>query len=241
MDYTEQIERLRQLHKTKGDPLNGGEFLSGITREDRLTPVVSLIFYHGLSPWDGPKCLYDMLGIDASQKEADALKQVLPDYRMNLIEASRIEHPERFCTSLQYIFSMLKYKADKNELYRYARQHRNDFRDMDNDSMLAMFTLLGEQKRLLKIWETSVSEGKEQADMCIAIDELIEDGKAIGKMEGKAEGRIEGKIEGKMEGENQLAALIDRLLQDGRMEDIRLAAGSRSARNDLYEKYGIIK
>ena len=241
LDYTEQIERLRQTHKKNGDSLNGSGFLSGITREDRLTPVVSLIFYHGLSSWDGPKCLYDMLGIDASKEEADALKQVLPDYRMNLIEASGIEHPERFSTSLQYIFSMLKYKADKNELYRYARQHRNDFRDMDNDSMLAMFTLLGEQKRLLKIWETSVSEGKEQADMCIAIDELIEDGKAIGKMEGKAEGRAEGKIEGKMEGENQLAALIDRLLQDGRMEDIRLAAGSRSARNDLYEKYGIIK
>ena len=174
-----------------------------------------------------------MLGIDASQKEADALKQVLPDYRMNLIEASRIEHPERFCTSLQYIFSMLKYKADKKELYRYARQHTNDFQDMDNDSMLAMLTLLGEQKRLMKIWETSVREGKEKMDMCIAIDELIEDG----KIEGKAEGKIEGKIEG----ENQLASLIDKLLQDGRMEDVRLVASNQSVRNDLYKKYGMLK
>ena len=182
-----------------------------------------------------------MLRIDASQKEADALKQALPDYRMNLIEATGIEHPERFSTSLQYIFSMLKYKADKKEFYWYARQHRDDFRGMDNDSMLAMLTLLGEQKRLMRIWETSGGEGKEEADMCIAIDELIEDGKAEGKIEGKIEGKAEGKIEGKIEGENQLAALIDRLLQDGRIDDVRLAASSQPAREDLYKKYGMIK
>ena len=50
LDYTEQIEHLRQIHKKNGTTLNGSGFLSGITREDRLTPVVSLIFYHGLSP-----------------------------------------------------------------------------------------------------------------------------------------------------------------------------------------------
>ena len=54
LDYTEQIERLRQVHRKNGDILSGSEFLSGITREDRLTPVVSLIFYHGAKPWDGP-------------------------------------------------------------------------------------------------------------------------------------------------------------------------------------------
>ena len=219
LDYTERIDRLRDIHKKQGDILNGGGFLSGITREDRLVPVVSLILYHGAKPWDGPKSLYDMLELDTSLMEADALKQVLPDYRINLIDASGIEHPERFCTSLQHIFSMLKYKSDKQGLYLYARQHQKDFRDMDDDSALAMLVLLGEQKRLMKIWETSAVERKEETDMCTAIDELIEDGK--------------------IEGENQLAALIEKLLQDGRIEDIRLAVSSSSARNDLYMKYGL--
>ena len=223
LDYTEQMECLKQAHKSRGDVLDGGGFLSGITREDRLMPVVSLILYHGSKPWDGPRSLYDMLGLDASAKETLALKQVLPDYRINLIDASNIEHPELFCTSLQHVFSMLKYNTDKQKFYGYAKQHQKDLQDMDDDSMLAMLTLLGEQKRLLKILETSSNDTKEGTDVCIAIDELIND----------------GKIEGKIEGEHRLATLMDRLFKDGRVEDARLAASSPSARKILYKEYGL--
>ena len=102
--------------------------------------------------------------------------QVLPDYRINLIDASRIPHPEYFCTSLQHIFAMLKYNSDKGKLYDYARTHRADFQGMDDDSMLALLSLLGEQKRLMKIWEQSRTKETEANNMCTAIDELIMDG-----------------------------------------------------------------
>lgn len=223
LDYTEQVEFLKQAHKNRGDALDSGEFLSGISKEDRLVPVVSLILYHGSKPWDGPKSLYDMLEFDTSAKEIHALKQVLPDYRLNLIDASNIEHPERFRTSLQHVFSMLKYNTDKQKLYGYAKQHRKDFQDMDNDSMMAMLSLLGEQKRLMKILETSEDGAKGETDMCIAIDELIKD----------------GKTEGKIEGEHRLATLMDRLFKDGRVEDAKLAASSQSARTSLYKEYGL--
>ena len=226
-DYTEQIEVLKQAHKNQGDALDSGEFLSGISKEDRLVPVISLILYHGSKPWDGPKSLYDMLEFDASAKEIHALKQVLPDYRLNLIDASNIEHPERFCTSLQHVFSMLKYNTDKQKLYGYAKQHRKDFQYMDDDSMMTMLSLLGEQKRLMKILETAGNGTKEEADMCIAIDELIKDGK------------LEGKIEGEIEGENRLATLMDKVFKDGRVEDAKPAASSQSARTNLYKEYGL--
>lgn len=61
LDYTEQIEYLKQQHQNNGDVLKGGEFLSGITKDDKLVPVISLTLYHGTSPWDGPVALYDML------------------------------------------------------------------------------------------------------------------------------------------------------------------------------------
>ena len=150
---------------------------------------------------------------------------MLPDYRINLIDASNIEHPELFCTSLQHVFSMLKYNTDKQKFYGYAKQHQKDLQDMDDDSMLAMLTLLGEQKRLLKILETSSNDTKEGTDVCIAIDELIND----------------GKIEGKIEGEHRLATLMDRLFKDGRVGDARLAASSPSARKILYKEYGLLE
>ena len=49
-------------------------------------PVVTLVFYTGTKPWDGPLSLYDMLDVSESMK--DWLLQATPDYRMNLIDAS---------------------------------------------------------------------------------------------------------------------------------------------------------
>ena len=163
-----------------------------------------------------------VLDLDDSVKETAALKQVLPDYRINLIDASRISHPEYFRTSLQHVFTMLKYNKDKRKLYDYAREHKLGFQNMDNDSMLALLALLGEQKRLVKIWEQEKGEERE-ADMCIAIDELI----------------MDGKNEGRQEGENMMAALISRLVQDGRIEDVKLAASDEAARKSFYKEYGI--
>lgn len=224
LDYTEQIENLRQAHRNRGDMLEGDEFLSGITREDKIVPVVSLTLYHGAKPWDGPKSLYDMMELDESVKTLKALKQVLPDYKINLVEASEIEHPELFHTSLQHVFTMLKYNSDKQKLYHYTRQHRKELQEMDDDSMLAMLSLLGEQKRLMKIWENSSSDRKEQKDMCTAIDDLIKD----------------GIIKGKEEGESLLAALMDRLFQDGRFADAQIASSDKNARMELYKEYGLL-
>lgn len=57
--------------------------------------------------------------------------------------------------------------------------------------------------------------------------------------EGKAEGRREGKAEGLTEGEQRLSELIRRLMEDGRLEDVSLAAEDTAARKRLYREYGI--
>ena len=57
--------------------------------------------------------------------------------------------------------------------------------------------------------------------------------------EGKAEGRREGKAEGLTEGEQSLSELIRRLMEDGRLEDVSLAAEDTAARKRLYREYGI--
>ena len=42
LEYTEQVEALKRRHRECGDRLEGDAFLSGITRDDRIMPVVTL-------------------------------------------------------------------------------------------------------------------------------------------------------------------------------------------------------
>lgn len=51
--------------------------------------------------------------------------------------------------------------------------------------------------------------------------------------------REEGEAEGVTKGERKLSELIKCLLDDGRLEDARLAAEDAAARERLYREYGI--
>lgn len=65
------------------------------------------------------------------------------------------------------------------------------------------------------------------------------EGLAKGLAEGRAEGLAKGLAEGKSEGEALMAELVNRLLEDRRFDDIRLAAEDEAARKRLYQEYGI--
>ena len=48
--------KTKQQNKVKPDAIlkTSGEFLSGLKREDRLHPMVSICIYYGEDDWDGP-------------------------------------------------------------------------------------------------------------------------------------------------------------------------------------------
>lgn len=52
------------------------------------------------------------------------------------------------------------------------------------------------------------------------------------------QGREAGLKEGKAEGEQLLAALMERLISDNRMEDVKLAASDEQARRSFTENMG---
>ena len=57
--------------------------------------------------------------------------------------------------------------------------------------------------------------------------------------ESREEGRMIGLAEGEKLGEQQLAALIGKLLQTGRQEDLQQALVDADARKRLYREFGI--
>lgn len=190
LDYTEQIRIIEERHRAEGDKLEGADFLSHFTKDDRIIPVVTLTLYYGNEAWDGPKSLYEMMGIDEEWESIDLVKKCLPDYKINLIDIREEEELDKYRTSLQHVFGMVKYNKNKQKLYDYTRVHRAEINRMDRESKAAALAILGEQKRLLKILE---SKTEEEMDMCQAIDELIADGELRGEERGEKRGVLIGR------------------------------------------------
>ncbi len=254
LEYAQQVHALEKRHLENGDSLRGDEFLSGLTREDRLKPVISVVLYLG-DDWDGCKSLYEMLEIDESDPHARLLKPYLPQQRLNLIEAGRMEHPEYFQTCLQHIFAMLNYRQDKTKLYEYIQRNRDALERMDHVEITAAFILLGEQKRVEELFRSKAES--EEIGMCKAIDDLIHDGEIrgetrgleLGRAEGLQQGRQEGRQEGILEGmqsgmrkgiqqgEKRLADLLNALIQDGKQHLLSGIAVDEKLRAELYLKY----
>lgn len=203
LEYTRQVQNLEKKNRESGGLAGSREFLSGMKKEDRLAPIVTMIFYSG-DDWDGAKSLSEMMNLGDGE-EAEVLKTYLPDYKIHLVSAETVKDPNVFSGCLQHIFSMLKFKKDKKKLYEYIKENRKEIQGLDSVERTAAMVLLGEQKRLLAILnEKENEEEKGEPDVCQAIDELIEDG----RIEGKKEGKIEGKVEGRKE---MILELLDRL------------------------------
>ncbi|MDO5408415.1 MAG: hypothetical protein Q4F28_13965 [Eubacteriales bacterium] len=187
LEYLRQLQEIETLRRERGELMDGDEFLSGIKKEDRIVPAVTMVLYWGRKEeWDGCKSLHELMGLDGDEEWIRELKEYIPDYKLNIVYANALEHPENFHTCLQHIFSMLKYNSDKKLLYEYAKQHREEIDQMDDVALTALFSMIGEQKRLAKILQSdNRSEGEEGKSMCKAIDDLIEDGREEGRAEGE--------------------------------------------------------
>ena len=56
---------------------------------DRLIPIISLVFYYGSDPWDGPQGLYDMFRLEGNEEEKVVLEKYLPNYKINLVDENK--------------------------------------------------------------------------------------------------------------------------------------------------------
>lgn len=53
---------LRNQPGTKREGLTSDEFISGMRKEDKFTPVITIVVYYGKEkPWDGAKTLHELL------------------------------------------------------------------------------------------------------------------------------------------------------------------------------------
>ena len=229
LEYRRQMQELEKEHREKGELKSPEELLSGITKEDRLRPVVNLVLYLG-KEWDGSRSLHKMLALDRENEKVKELLPYVADYRLNIIPVRAIKDPESYKSCLQHIFYMLRFNEDKEKLYEYVNSHREELDRMDSVEMAAAFAMLGEQKRLKKLVSRQKKEGKETG-MCKAIDDLI--------LDGEKRGREQGEKIGEKRGQERLARLIV-VLSENHKDDLIIKAASDSAfRRKLFKEYNI--
>lgn len=100
------------------------KYAGGVPKDTKIVPVVTLVFYTGIQPWDGPRSLYDMLDVPEEMK--DWLLQAVPDYQINLIDARHMakEQINEFEGDLKSFLLMLQEHYDKEQLKTTLAAHR---------------------------------------------------------------------------------------------------------------------
>lgn len=115
LSYTEQMKQLWKEHKKEEKKVSGEEFLSRFCKEDKIVPVLSLVFYYGLSEWDGNRNLYEMFRWKQEDPSHIFMQKYISNYHINLVDAGNLAEVNQFQTDLQVILGMLKYREEKKE------------------------------------------------------------------------------------------------------------------------------
>jgi hypothetical protein len=67
--YYNQCKILTNQHRKIKDLKNADELLSGLSKADRIKPVITLVLYYGEKDWDGPVKLSDMMDVPPQFKD----------------------------------------------------------------------------------------------------------------------------------------------------------------------------
>ena len=236
--YFEQIQELWKSHNEgKGQGLEPAEYLSHFRKEDKIYPIVTIVFYYGSKKWDGNKDLYSMFHLSGSMKEV--LKEYIPNYWINVLDVNEIEDITRFKTDLQKILGMLKCRGNKEELVQYIRGNEPFFGNVDFNTQQAIAEFLQSKELMGKFVKRSHKE--EKYNMCKALEEFYQDGVEQGRQEMRS-ALDEYYQDGVEQGRQEMRSALDEYYQDG-VEQGRQEAKDESIKMlvEVSQEYGQTK
>lgn len=194
MNYASQVDCLSRENKKNKRVHGDAEYLSGLRKEDKIFPVISLVLYLGQESWDAAETLHDML-----TPVSESLRKYIPDYKINLLSPVTMtdEQLHLFRSDFKELATFIKYGKDKEKMKKLAEENEA-FKHMDK---LTAEIANDVTNAKLKI----EANEKGEVDMCVAIMEIREEG----RLQGREEGRLEG-----LEGiRNLFRSLILEILQ----------------------------
>lgn len=208
ISYSSQCRKISENAREHGKLK---KFADGVPKGSRILPVVTLVFYYGSEPWDGPLCVYDMLDIPEEMKEWAG--NTIPDYRMNIIDAKHMTDEEvgQFDGDLKAFLLLLRERYDREQLRRAVATHR--------ETWYAIGTIKKDKRYIEYINRVSDADVAGGVNMDATLDYLIAEGETRGK--------------------DKINRLIVLLSKDGRTEDILKFAQNSDYQTKLLKEYGL--
>ena len=109
LGYSKQIEEIKCSKKSAKTKMSSEEYLSGIGKNDKLIPIITLVIYFGDNRWDGPKSLHEILDFNDN-----SLKEFVPDYKLNIISPYDMDEEEfeHFNTDFGMALKIIKHQKE---------------------------------------------------------------------------------------------------------------------------------
>lgn len=172
LQYGKQVADIAAKHCASDGDAKGhsrGEYLSGFYKEDKITPVITLVLHFGANEWDGPLSLHEMMAVKNKN-----LLNFVQDYQIHLIDPAKLsaEDLERFSSSLREVIGYIKYSKDKKRLSEFLT---------DNPRML----IEANAARVIKAVTNTpldIPEGAEVIDVCKAVEEMMNESEERGEL-----------------------------------------------------------
>ncbi|MCD7807277.1 MAG: Rpn family recombination-promoting nuclease/putative transposase [Lachnospiraceae bacterium] len=163
LQYAQQVDDLQVGHRINGDVESSEEFLSGMHREDRLIPVITICLYFGTEPWDGALSLMELFDLPDER-----LLPYIQDYEVFLMEPSRMSDEDfgKFSTNLGQVLKFMKVAQDKKKLAELVNSD-DAFKKLDRKAAQVI-------RDYAKV-EINIEPEQEEVNMCKGWYDAIED------------------------------------------------------------------
>ena len=177
LGYLKECNEFRNLHKAEHDFDSDKSFLSGMNKSDRIHPIITLIFYYGESPWDGPIRLSDMM-TDIPEE----LRPFFSDYKINLVQILDSGRYQFYNEDVRDVFDITQKIYTKN-LTALSKEYSNKY--IDNEIINLVTTITGFSK-LSDIFKESDDGGEATVWKCVEEmeNEWVQKGVAEGERAG---------------------------------------------------------
>jgi len=167
-------------------------------KEDRLSPVITLVINFGGKKWDAPLSLREMYG-----EQPEKVLPFIQDYRVFMIDPMEMSDNDlqKLNSSLREVLAYIKYQRDKAQMERLLNED-SKFSCLETNAALVINAMTNAG--------ITIDPNKEAVNMCEAIRQMVDEGIMLGEKRGEERGEKRGEERGEKRGEMQKALDIAR-------------------------------
>jgi hypothetical protein len=161
LGYLKEYQEIVHTRKQDHEKMTDDEFLSGMRKEDRLHPIISIVVYYSEKMWDGPLCLKDML-----VEMPEEIEQIFSDYKMNLFQ---VRDSDQYCFHNEDVKTVFDISR---EIFRgnFDGIAENYNRDIDAE-LAAVIGKITDNAELIRR-----ADEEEVVNMCTSLENLKQQG-----------------------------------------------------------------